>query len=181
MIQRELFLSNGCPSWQKKGLKSLAQEASPAPKVRLRAFKSDDLPKLAALWIASWQETMPGINFAERHRWFLDHMQALHAAGSVTVCALDGPEKVVGFVSVDPATTYLDQLAVAPALKGAGVGRLLLNEAARISPHGIIVDVNEDNHSARAFYTREGFVKIGEGMNRRSGLKTLRLCRAGSS
>ena len=159
----------------------MAKQPSPAPKIRLRIFNSEDLPKLAALWIASWQETMPGIDFAERHQWFLGHMQALHAAGSVTVCALDGLEKVVGFVTVDPATTYLDQLAVAPALKGAGVGRHLLNEAARISPNGIIVDVNEDNQSARAFYKREGFVKIGEGVNRRSGLKTLRLCRAGSS
>ena len=124
---------------------------------------------------------MPGINFAERHQWFLDHMQALHAAGSVTVCALDGLEKVVGFVTVDPATTYLDQLAVAPGKKGAGLGRLLLAEAARISPNGIIVDVNEDNQRARAFYKREGFVKTGEGLNPRSGLKTLRLCRPGSS
>ncbi len=159
----------------------MAQEPSPIPKIQLRLAESEDLPKLAALWIASWQEAMPAINFAERQRWFFGHMHSLHAAGSVTVCALGGPETIVGFVSIDPATAYLDQLAVAPALKGAGVGRLLLNEAVRISPKGIIVDVNADNLRARAFYEREGFVKIAEGVNPRSGLKTLRLCRPGRS
>ena len=163
------------------GFETVAQESSPIPKIQLRPAESEDFPELAALWIASWQEAMPDINFAERHQWFFGHMQSLHAAGSVTVCAVDGPKTIVGFVSINPATAYLDQLAVAPALKGAGVGRLLLNEAIRISPKGIIVDVNEDNLRARAFYKRRGFVTVGEGVNPRSGLKTLRLRRPGSS
>ncbi len=159
----------------------MAQEPSAIPKIQLRPAESGDLPRLATLWIASWQEAMPAIDFAGRRQWFFGHMQALHAAGSVTVCALDGAGTIIGFVSIDPVTAYLDQLAVAPALKGAGVGRLLLNEAARISPKGIIVDVNAGNVRARAFYKREGFAKIGEGVNPRSGLKTLRLRRPGMS
>jgi len=159
---------------------SLDQQSSHTPNFRFRPFKSDDLPKLAALWIASWQEAMPEINFAARQQWFYDHMRALHASGSVTVCAHDASEAIVGFISINPATNYLDQLAVAPSRKGAGVARLLLSEAVRLSPNGIGVEVNEDNQRARAFYKREGFVKTAEGVNPHSGLKTLRLWRPGS-
>jgi putative acetyltransferase len=139
------------------------------------------LSNLAKLWVASWQEAMAGIDFSARHQWFLDHLQTLDANGFVTVCALDGSDSIVGFVSVDPATAYLDQLAVAPAAKGTGVASLLLAEARRISPQGIVLEVNADNRRALAFYKREGFERISEGSNPLSGLKTFRLRGPGSS
>jgi len=124
---------------------------------------------------------MPEIDFAARLQWFLDHLRTLEATGFVTVCAIDGSDSIVGFVSIDPATAYLDQLAVTPVAKGTGVARLLLDEARRISPQGIVLDVNKDNYRALAFYEREGFVQISEGVNPRSGLKTIRLRGPGSS
>jgi putative acetyltransferase len=153
----------------------LARQSSPATKIGLRPFKRADLPELAKLWVASWQEAMPGIDFSARLQWFLDHLQALDANGFVTVCAIDGSDSIVGFVSVNPATAYLDQLAVAPAAKGTGVARLLLAEARRISPQGIVLEVNADNQRALAFYKREGFETISVGSNLLSGLKTFRL------
>jgi putative acetyltransferase len=84
-------------------------------------------------------------------------------------------DQLLGFVTFDPATAYLDQLAVAPEAKGSGAASLLLNEARRLSPDGLTLDVNQDNPRALRFYEREGFEKIGEGTNPRSGLKTWRL------
>ncbi len=118
---------------------------------------------------------MPAIDFPARRPWFLDHLQKLEAAGAVTVCAFDGSGRLLGFATFDPAAAYLDQLAVAPDAKGSGGARLLLNEARRRSQGRLTLDVNQDNVRALRFYEREGFEKIAEGTNPRSGLKTWRL------
>jgi putative acetyltransferase len=152
-----------------------APHSSPTSKILLRRLKNADLASLAKLWLASWHEAMPAIDFAARLQWFLAHLRTLEARGFVTVCAIDGSDSIIGFVSIDPSTAYLDQLAVAPAAKGSGVAHILLDEARRISPQGIVLDVNEDNGRALAFYKREGFEKIAEGVNPLSGLKTVRL------
>ncbi|MGQ0444929.1 MAG: GNAT family N-acetyltransferase [Beijerinckiaceae bacterium] len=143
--------------------------------MRLRVRAGGDCAGLAELWIASWREAMPDIDFAARRAWFRDHLRALEAAGAVTICACDSSDRLLGFVTLNPATAYLDQLAVAPEAKGTGAGKHLLDEARRLSPNGLVLDVNQANARALAFYAREGFAKTGEGVNPRSGLKTWRL------
>lgn len=142
---------------------------------RLRPREERDLASLASLWVASWQEAMPEIDFSARQVWFLQHLAALEAAGAKTICAFDGAAQLSGFVNVDPATSYLDQLAVAPQAKGHGVAHLLLEAARKISPLGLTLEVNQDNPRALRFYEKEGFVRIAEGVNPRSGLRTWRL------
>lgn len=145
--------------------------------IGLRRRAHEDLPRLADLWVASWLEAMPEIDFSARRSWFCDHLLSLEAAGAVTICALDGSSRIIGFATVDPATAYLDQIAVAPEAKGSGAAANLLNEARRLSPSGLELDVNQENLRALRFYEREGFQKIAEGVNPRSGLKTWRLRR----
>jgi putative acetyltransferase len=153
----------------------LASHPSKTAKLDLRILTDADFVNLADLWVASWKEAIPGIDFVARRPWFLDHMRSLEAAGAVTVCAFDNLNRLVGFVTVDPTTSYLDQLAVAAGAKGTGAAGVLLNEARRLSPTGLVLDVNEDNARALAFYEREGFTKVAEGVNPHSGLKTRRL------
>lgn len=153
----------------------MSQPSSPCAEPRLIRCGRDEFESLADLWVASWQETMPKIDFLARKAWFLDHMRALEAAGAVTLSAIDRAGQLLGFVTFDPAAAYLDQLAVTPGAKGSGAASLLLNEARRFSPYGLTLDVNEDNPRALRFYEKEGFEKISEGVNPRSGLKTWRL------
>jgi putative acetyltransferase len=148
---------------------------SQAPEFRLCFLSDADFPSLADLWVESWREAMPGIDFEARRKWLLDQLRDLLEGGSATICAFNGSNRLLGFVTIDPATGYLDQLAVAPSAKGKGTAGLLLNEARRLSPAGIILEVNKDNPRAIAFYEREGFVKVAEGTNTLSGLKTWRL------
>lgn len=143
--------------------------------IALRRRAHEELPRLADLWVASWREAMPEIDFLARRAWFCDHLLQLESAGAVTVCALDGSNRLIGFVTVDPATAYLDQIAIAPEAKGSAAAALLLAEARRLSPDGLALDVNQDNARALRFYEREGFKKIAEDVNPRSGLKTWRL------
>ena len=52
---------------------------------------------------------------------------------------------------------------------GSGVGAVLIDEAKRISPKGLDLDVNTDNARAIAFYGKCGFVVAGAGKNPISG------------
>jgi putative acetyltransferase len=140
-----------------------------------RAIVKDDLDGLITLWVLSWQAAMPQIDFEARRSWFRDHLYHLKAAGFETVCACDATGVILGFVTVNPHTHDLDQLAVAPFAWGNGVALRLLTEARRLSPDALVLDVNCDNPRAIRFYEREGFLRIGEGSNALSGLKTLKL------
>ena len=54
-----------------------------------REAEQADLANLAELWVTSWQETMPAIDFLARSPWFLDHLRKLEAAGAITLCAFE--------------------------------------------------------------------------------------------
>ena len=137
--------------------------------VTIRPARAEDFSALADLWVGSWQSTMPGIDFAARRPWFLDHMAALQAAGAHVLVAAS-PDKLLGFVTVDPATQVMDQLAVADVHAGKGVGSQLIEAAKARSPSGLRLSVNTDNPRAISLYRRHGFMVVGEGRNARSGL-----------
>ncbi len=77
--------------------------------------------------------------------------------------------KLVGFVTIEPNSGYLDQIVVAPEAWGSSVARALLDEAKRLSPRGIELMVNKDNARAIRFYEKNGFAYAREGNNPVSG------------
>lgn len=133
------------------------------------------LTALADLWVASWAKTLPSIDFEARRGWLLDHLDEAVAKGATIRVAIVETGDVVGFVLIDPATGYLDQIAVHPEQWGAGIAEALIAAARDLSPAVVTLDVNAGNPRAVAFYTRQGFREIGRGVNPRSGLATLKL------
>jgi putative acetyltransferase len=81
----------------------------------------------------------------------------------------EAKNEMVGFVTVDLATLYLDQIVVAPEYWGSSLASALIAEARRVSPRGLNLDVNTDNARAIAFYQKERFVITGDGINPLSG------------
>jgi len=126
----------------------------------------DEEPALA-LWLRAWQQTYPQIDFAARLAWWRDHWRGLLPAATIMVA--EAKSEMIGFVTIDPRTLYLDQIVVAPECWGTGLGSALIAEAKRVSPHGVDLDVNIDNARAIAFYQKQGFVIAGQGVNPRSG------------
>ncbi len=137
--------------------------------VTLRRYDAaSDEEAALALWLRTWQKTYPDIDFAGRFdRWrkqWCDHL-----VPDATIVVAEALEQIVGFVTVDTKTLYLDQLVVAPEFWGNGVATKLIAEAKRLSPRGLNLDVNTDNRRAIAFYEKEGFVLAGKGFNALSG------------
>lgn len=140
---------------------------------RLVAFRIAHLPELTDLWIAAWARAMPSIDFEARRTWFVDHLIALRDAGVAVVCLFDEANgAMAGFITLDPKSGHVDQLAVAPAYWSKGAADGLIAEAKRRAPGRLKLDVNQDNPRAVRFYERHGFSRRAAGSNPNSGLKT---------
>jgi putative acetyltransferase len=130
----------------------------------LRAYRADDEDAAIALWLRTWQATYPGIDFAARLDWWRKRWRdELLPTAKVVIAEDDG--EMIGFVTIDTGTHYLDQLVVAPEYWGLGTGFTLVDEAKRLSGSGVDLDVNVDNARAIAFYGKCGFVITGDGKN----------------
>jgi putative acetyltransferase len=141
--------------------------------VQLRPYCNEDEDAAIALWLESWQQAYPAIDFAARVTWWRERWRnELVPNAAIMVAEQDGI--IVGFVTID-ATGYLDQLVVAPALWGSDIADALVNEAKRLSPDGIALLVNTDNVRAIHFYARSGFAPAGEDVNPTSGRPVLRM------
>ena len=131
-----------------------------------RLLRQCDIAALAELWVASWQEAMPEIDFAERRGWIV----AFLGEDRHTTLVAEVAGRVAGFATVEGG--YLHQLVVAPSAKGSSLARVLLDAAKAHADGGLALDVNQANVRAVRFYEREGFRIVGEGLNPASGLAT---------
>jgi putative acetyltransferase len=140
---------------------------SAAP-VTLRPYRAADEDAAIELWRRTWQIAYPHLDFAARLDWWRQRWrQELVPSTLITVAESNG--LLVGFVTVDPKTMYLDQIVVAPEAWGAKIADALLAQAKRLSPAGLDLAVNADNGRALRFYEKQGFVVTGTDDNPRSG------------
>jgi putative acetyltransferase len=136
--------------------------------LRLRPYAAADEDVAIELWRRSWQQAYPDIDFSARLSWWRERWRnELVPSASITLAERAGA--VVGFVTIDPRTGYLDQIVVAPEAWGEKIAEALLAEAKRICPQKIELHVNIDNARAIRFYEKHGFVVTGESKNPVSG------------
>lgn len=130
-----------------------------------RAMRMDDLDACANLWVATWAQTYPQIDFSARRAWFVERF-TLYIQGRVHAELVCDPKgAILGLVSVDPETGHIDQFAVAHDARGQGVARALMDRAKALAPGFLHLDVNTDNHRAIRFYEREGFTRVRDGFS----------------
>lgn len=140
----------------------------------LRPYSAADEDAAIELWRRTWQKHYPHIDFSARLAWWRERWcKELVPATRIVLADVDGA--LGGFVTVDPKTTYLDQIVVAPEYWGSDVALALLNEAKHLSPKGLYLLVNKDNFRAIRFYEKHGFVLAGEDKNPVSGLAVNRM------
>jgi putative acetyltransferase len=134
----------------------------------LRPYSAADEDAAIELWRRTWAVAYPHLDFAARVDWWRQRWRNELVPVARIVLAESGGA-IVGFVTVDPATMYLDQIVVAPEAWGSGIAEVLLAEAKRLSPRGLDLLVNKDNARAIRFYEKHGFAYAGEDKNPVSG------------
>jgi putative acetyltransferase len=134
----------------------------------LRPYQAADEDSAIELWRRTWQIAYPRLDFTARVDWWRARWRnELVATARIVVAESSG--RLVGFVTVDPTSGYLDQIVVAPEAWGSALAGALLAEAKRLSPAGLDLAVNADNARAIRFYEKQGFVVTGGDVNPRSG------------
>ena len=90
----------------------------------------------------------------------------LHSDSTVfwVYCAEDGV--IAGFMGL--AADEMESLFIAPEHQRKGIGRQLVDHALASCPD-LFVEVNEQNHAARAFYEACGFDVVGRSEKDRQG------------
>jgi putative acetyltransferase len=136
--------------------------------LRLRPYAAADAEVVIELWRRSWQHAYPAIEFSARLSWWRERWRK-ELVPNATITVAERAGALVGFVTIEPKTGYLDQIVVAPEDWGAGVAEALIEEAKRICPQKIELQVNTDNARAIRFYEKHGFVVTGESSNPLSG------------
>jgi putative acetyltransferase len=140
----------------------------------LRPYRPADEEPSINLWQRSWTATYPDIDFASRVPWWRARWRdELLPVARVVVAETHGT--LIGYVTVDPATRYLDQLVVAPEVWGTRLGADLMAHAKTLSPGGLVLHVNQDNARAIGFYKKHGFSIAAEEANSISGRATYRM------
>jgi putative acetyltransferase len=142
--------------------------------MNLRPYADADEDAAIELWRRTWAHHFPHIDFNARVAWWRERWrQELIPVAHVVIAEQD--DTLLGFVTVDPATLYLDQLVVAPEHWGSGAAGALLDEAKRLSPEGLELLVNKDNARAIRFYEKHGFAYAGEDKNPTSDIPVNRM------
>jgi putative acetyltransferase len=139
----------------------------------LRRYRAEDEDAAIALWLDTWQQAYPSIDFVARVSWWRERWRG-ELVPNADIIVAEQAETLIGFVTIDPKG-YLDQLVVGPDHWGSELGNALVDEAKRLSPDGITLLVNTDNARAIRFYQRNGFVEAGDDVNPASGRPVLRM------
>jgi ribosomal protein S18 acetylase RimI-like enzyme len=141
--------------------------------VNIRPATARDYDALARIWLESWYSTGlrtlydPG--FGSLRGRIRDEV-----AKGWNLYAVQGADEITAMLALHPRDFYLDQLWVAPAHQGRGIGRALLAHARAQLPDEIWLRCVVENASAWAWYEREGFRFEGEETVPPSGLRMKR-------
>jgi ribosomal protein S18 acetylase RimI-like enzyme len=87
--------------------------------------------------------------------------EVIVAHNDLWVATLD--ERVLAYLAMKDC--YIDRLYVDPPQQRKGWGSHLLEHAKALCPDGLALYTHQENHGARAFYERHGFVAVKFGIS----------------
>ena len=127
----------------------------------IRKAEPRDHDALARIWLESWYSTGLKTLFDPGLEMLRARIPEEVAKGWDLYAAEEAGE-IVAMLAIHPRDFYLDQLWVAPAHQGHGIGRALLAFTREKFPHEIWLRCVVQNASAWRWYEREGFLLEGE-------------------
>ena len=134
---------------------------------QLRPYRPEDEDAAIALWLETWQQAYPQIDFAARVAWWRERWRSELVPNAAIIVA----EQAGALVGLRHHRR--DRLSRSTRGRagrwGSELGDALVDDAKRLSPDRITLLVNKDNARAIRFYERNGFVHAGEDVNPTSG------------
>ncbi|WP_338638194.1 acetyltransferase [Burkholderia pyrrocinia] len=124
--------------------------------IRIRKSTEADGTRVLDIWRGAVDATHHFLSDDDRRA--IESEVATFLPGAPLELAVDDDDRAIGFMLLDGS--HMEALFVDPAHHGAGVGRLLVEEAIRRHPD-LSTDVNEQNEAAAGFYERLGFERCG--------------------
>jgi putative acetyltransferase len=144
-----------------------------APSVTIRPYVAADEEAVISVWSRSASIAHPFVE-GEGSGWRADEMRAVYLIEADNWVAQSQDGHIVGLLGLLGAE--VGGLFVDPSAQGQGIGRLLVEHAAKLHG-GLTVEVYELNEKACGFYGHMGFVPIGHRVEEITGLTLLRLHR----
>jgi len=124
--------------------------------LRIRPSRPDDGARVVTVWREAVDATHHFLTPADRIA--IDEQVQQFLPQTELWLAVDDSDRAAGFMELSGAN--MGALFIAPAFRGLGVGRSLVEHALGLQPV-ITTDVNEQNAQAVGFYERLGFVRTG--------------------
>lgn len=125
--------------------------------IRLRLGRAEERAALFGIWeeaVRATHDFVTEADIAMYARLVREH----YLPQNPVLVAADVRDAPLGFIGV--REDKIEALFVDPARHGRGIGRMLVEHVCE-GRERLYVDVNEQNASARRFYTRLGFSQIG--------------------
>lgn len=123
----------------------------------IRPARTGDYDDVARVWMESWVST----GLAEASNFLLANLRARidrEIENGWDLFVADDGDRTAAMLALQPRDNYLDQLFVAPASQGRGLGRKLLAFTRQRLPDEIWLRCVRENDKAWRWYEREGFV-----------------------
>jgi ribosomal protein S18 acetylase RimI-like enzyme len=138
------------------------------PQTIIRPARSDEHDQVARVWMDSWVST--GLEDASDS--LLEKLRArvpLEMEKGWSLYVADDNGVLAAMLALHLPDRYLDQLFVAPAYQGSGLGRRLLAFTRQQLPDEIWLRCVRENEKAWRWYEREGFAFEREDTERAIG------------
>ena len=93
-------------------------------------------------------------------------MFRLTILGRCDLWVAEDERSIVGFLAMSrDRASYVDRLYIDPGAQRRGWGTRLVEHARVLSPAGLELHTHVENHAARAFYEKHGFVAVRLGIS----------------
>jgi ribosomal protein S18 acetylase RimI-like enzyme len=131
--------------------------------IKIRKAAIDDTPALEILFLITRQHTF---HWESPDKFKLEDFKQ-STAGETILVAEDKDASIVGFISVweQDSIPFIHHLFVAPNHQRKGIGKLLMQSLlTRLTPPYRLKCVTK-NKGALAFYQKQGWIEIGQGIS----------------
>jgi GNAT superfamily N-acetyltransferase len=141
-----------------RGIGGRAVSDPSRPEIAIRVAAGSDGPAIARLIRRAKADAMPWLATPHSVEEDLAWVSGVLLPGHEVRVAVAG-DGVIAVIAL--SVGWVDQLYVAPAMQGHGVGSRLLREAKDAAPGSLRLWTFRRNRRARAFYEGHGFVEVG--------------------